>query len=373
MDKLRRASLHFPITSPDTLVSPCALVATQTFPGARAGAADAAKNRHREVPPSRLTASNSLESTASTESEEDREGESGKYDEYFREIGSGYKKNINHMMVEPMICQPTPKGLALLVDDFVARTGHDLRVVDQQKYDEPLFSRTKRFALFSKTLPADIFHQPGPVGVILTLGQQHALPVLFVRKEDVNHVLIFDSNSGGLTKGYRRVGHSFPDCKVMLNIGTRQADAQSCITDAFEILCRAFTVEHLVDKVNANLVDEEPARPRSTSRFVVPTLDVQNFSLFRMPEELCFTAQRTDFVTVSAKANLQLPIRDNKGQLTTLENFLRSKKTVGIANHRSKTLGINSYLHDVSIEHKQRIMQLVDQKSAAEALAGELR
>ncbi|MEB0023761.1 hypothetical protein [Actimicrobium sp. CCI2.3] len=317
-----------------------------------------------------------LEAAASMESEEDREDESGKYDDYFREIGSGYRKNINHVMVEPMICQPTPKGLALLVDDFVARTGHDLRIEDQQKYDEPLFSRTKRLALFSKTLPADIFHQPGPVGVILTLGQQHAIPVLFVRKDEVKYVLIFDSNSGSMTKGYRRAGLSFPDCKVMLNVGTRQADAQSCITDAFEILCRAFTVDDLVDKINAKVnakVVEEPAAPvRSVSRFVVPELNVHNFYLFRMPEELCFTAQCTKFVTEQSMANLQLPIRDSKGQLTTLENFMRSKRTVGIDNHRSKTLGINSYLHDVSIEHKKRIMELVDQKIAAGELAGVL-
>ncbi|GAA4018675.1 hypothetical protein GCM10022212_13280 [Actimicrobium antarcticum] len=285
-----------------------------------------------------------------------------KYADYFREIASGYRKNINHMMVEPTICQPTPKGLTLLVEDFVARTGHALRVVDQQSSNAPQDSMVKRFESFSKTIRADVFDQARPVGVILTLGQQHACPVLFVRQNDINHVLVFDSTSGSMTRAYRAVGQFFPDCKVLLNAGTRQVDSQSCITDAFEVLCRAFTIDNLIDKINAKIIPEKVAPSQSRLRIASPAADVRNFQLFRMPEELCFTAQKTAFVTDTSGADLQMRIQDGKGRVMTLENFMRSKKSVVIDNHRGKHLGINSYLHDISIDHQMRIMKLVEQK-----------
>ncbi|NDP59696.1 MAG: hypothetical protein GZ090_10100 [Oxalobacteraceae bacterium] len=325
----------------------------------------------RDEPPTRLTATSPPGRIApsdflSVDLDAQAVGASEKYDKYFHEIGCGYKKLVDYMYIEPAICQPTPAGLSLLVEDFVARTNHDLRAVDQQQDDGPVPTMIDRFKKFGAQAAAIPFDPLRPVGVILTHGQHHACPVLFMRKDQTNYVLIFDSTSGSMKKAYRKVGTFFPDCQVMLNDGTRQSDSQSCITDAYEILTRAFTVDDLIGKVEARVIDERAASSSTAasvraSRFSAPEVD--NFRLFRMPEELCFTAQRTAFVTQTSKAEMQMPIRDRDGRLTTLKDMMRLQKTVAIGNQSEKWIGINSYLHDVSVEHRERIKQLVDQRA----------
>ncbi|MEB0137235.1 hypothetical protein QN362_18025 [Actimicrobium sp. CCC2.4] len=344
---------------------------TQTFPGSVPTRILLGRPADRDTPPTRLTATSPPARIApsdflSVDLDAQAMDESEKYDKYFHEIGCGYKKLVDYMYIEPAICQPTPAGLSLLVEDFVVRTNHDLRAVDQQKSDGPVPTMIARFKEFSTQAAGIRFDPLRPVGVILTHGQHHACPVLFMRKGQTNYVLIFDSTSGSMKKAYRKVGTFFPDCQVLLNDGTRQSDSQSCITDAYEILTRAFTVDDLIGKVEERIADECSASSSTAAasrvfRFSAPEVD--NFRLFRMPEELCFTAQRTAFVTQTSKAKLQLPIRDRTGRLTTLKDMMRLKKTVAIGNQSEKWIGINSYLHEVSLEHRERIKQLVDQRA----------
>lgn len=375
MDSIRQSSRSLaqpPLASSAPSSPSFELRETQTFPGNVPDRMLLGRPAERDTSPTRLTATSPPARIVHSHFQTmnlDTQGvdEAEKYDRYFHEIGCGYKKLVDYMYIEPAICQPTPAGLSLLVKDFVARTHHDLRTVDQQHDDGPVPTMIARFKKFSAQAPAIPFDPLRPVGVILTHGQHHACPVLFMRKDQTNYVLIFDSTSGSMKKAYRKVGNFFPDCQVMLNDGTRQSDSQSCITDAYEILTRAFTVDDLIGKVEERVVDERAASSSTAasvraSRFSAPEVD--NFRLFRMPEELCFTAQRTAFVTQTSKAEMQVPIRDKDGRLTTLQDMMRLKKTVAIGNQSEKWIGINSYLHDVSLEHRERIKQLVDQHEA---------
>jgi hypothetical protein len=374
MDLLRQSSFspsQLPAASSAPSTPSFELRETQTFPGNVPSRILLGRLEDRDEPPTRLTATSPPGRIApsdflSVDLDAQAVGASEKYDKYFHEIGCGYKKLVDYMYIEPAICQPTPAGLSLLVEDFVARTNHDLRTVDQQQDDGPVPTMIDRFKTFSAQAAAIPFDPLRPVGVILTHGQHHACPVLFMRKDQTNYVLIFDSTSGSMKKAYRKVGTFFPDCQVMLNDGTRQSDSQSCITDAYEILTRAFTIDDLIGKVEARVIDERAASSSTAasvraSRFSAPEVD--NFRLFRMPEELCFTAQRTAFVTQTSKAEMQMPIRDRDGRLTTLKDMMRLQKTVAIGNQSEKWIGINSYLHDVSVEHRERIKQLVDQRA----------
>ena len=278
-------------------------------------------------------------------------------------LPSGFRTVINGAAFEPMLFQPTPLGLQLLIDDFVGRTGHRLEMVDQEHVSGNAVR--DRFNAAKETLDAVALADGKPVAIILSRGQQHAIPVMLQQHEAERWLIIFDSNSGGSTKQYHAVANTFPNCKVMLNRGTRQRDTQSCITDAFEVLCRAFDVEDLCAQIDAKANREEmsPVQPAPVNgarlRFSGTALKQENFYLFGMPEELCFTAQRTEFIEKDAVANLKKKFRMGD-TVTTLDRELLRHREVSQREQLDPDglgmkiihFGINNHLHVASRKHK---------------------
>lgn len=294
----------------------------------------------------------------------------------YMKLPSGYRTDVEGKTVEPTLYQPTPKGLQILVDDFVERTSHDLRVhVQEGKARDSIRHRFEELRAAFKDFEPD---PSKPTGIILSYGQMHAIPVLMAKHEGQNHLIVFDSTSGGVTKQYYHAANAFPDFHVLLNKGTRQADTQSCITDAFEILARSFAVRDLLPQILAKT--EQPETKTSTGEssnmlarrrpaFIGVSLQQPNFSLFRMPEDLCFTAQRPQFIKEASQANpkktLQIGNRTtNLGMEMVLNQRVSYRQPPTLSSgenlEEKKFFGMNSYLYKASREHKK----IIDQRLA---------
>jgi hypothetical protein len=305
--------------------------------------------------------------------------------EYYVTLPAGYEVPTSDGYIEAMICQPTPAGMQILVNEFRKNTGCDLHLLDQPGRH----SIKDLFAAFPGYVEANIHLADGDrVGVILSQGQNHAVPVILASHEGQRYLFIFDSTSGGQTRQYYHVANACPDFRVLLNAGTRQADSQSCITDSYEILCRALQLPELckliLNKVNAGgeagsaaKADDavgagtaesnsfiSPGSPKlQRPRFIGVTLKRDNFQLFQMPEELCFTAQRSDFIEKGARADLHKQyLVDNK--LTTLARELSASKKFsywtqekmgGDAGEKDHRRDLKNYLYSASRRHKQII------------------
>lgn len=288
--------------------------------------------------------------------------------DYYMKLPCGYRVLDNNDIVEPILFQPTPKGLQLLIDDFTGRTGHRLEMLDQA--GQASDTVRDRFQHARARIDAAFPQGDKPAALILSYGQMHAVPVLLFRQGREKHLVIFDSTSGGIIPQYYAVANTYPDFKVMLNRSTRQADTQSCITDAFEILCRALAIDDIGAQVlgRATKASPQPQAPESSGRpriFKKPRLDSDNFYLFGMPEALCFTAQRSEFLNATgADRNLSF-MQD--GVRTTLDRELRKHREIshhGLrpapgSDARLKLLGINSYLYEASRRHKRTIDRLL--------------
>lgn len=286
------------------------------------------------------------------------------YPDHYMKLPSGYRTVINGADSEPMLFQPKPLGLQLLIDDFAGKTGHRLEMLDQEHL--PGNTVRDRFNAAKEKLDSVVLADGQPVAIIMSRGQQHAIPIMLQQHGVERWLIIFDSNSGGIAKQYYAVANTFPNCKVMLNRGTRQRDTQSCITDAFEVLCKAFDVDDLCAKIGAK-ADKEIMTPpvgrspvgRERPRFSGAVLQQENFYLFGMPEELCFTAQRAEFIEQSAGADLHKKFRMGDTMTTLYRELLRHREVSqcelpgpGTSGMKIRHFGINNYLYVASRKHK---------------------
>lgn len=314
--------------------------------------------------------------------------------------------------VRPTIYQPTPEGMEILVEEFRERTGLDLRVHDLGESRDRKRSLTENFKSFRKFIANDIRLEEGSrVGVVLMQGQNHAIPVLLAMEKGRRYLFVFDSTSGGYQHEYRDVAKDYGDFRVMLNNGTRQADTQSCITDAYEVLTRALklpdTCQLVLDKARAKengenfgvqaahgnasspLSDSEPGslqnaekerdqeawgnagsessdsggRPRIGSSSKSDAAQPDNFSIFPMPEELCFTAQNSKFIEIDSQADVNKKyVIDGKSMTLGLE-LAQSRKFryPPLFNERGevRNFEVKRYLYVASLRHKQIIDEFV--------------
>ena len=302
------------------------------------------------------------------------------YPEHYVKRPCGYSIVEHGETIEPILYQPTPEGLQVLIDHFVQNTGLRLSLLDQSdKGDKTNIERLKA----AKTYIDSVFPEDDkPTAVILSCGQMHALPVLLVRQAGVKHLIILDATCGGTEKTYRAVADAFPSHGVLLNHGTRQADTQSCITDSFEILSAALQIEDVGAKICARIIRKDDGAAHARRLFIPEKIArFGNFHLFRMPEELCFTAQRSEFTKDKALADMHKSFQ-LAGQPTTLERervknreFTRrpAAPTEGVGTSASYG-SINHYLYNASRRHKQIIDAVLEaeqaQAQSAEIAAG---
>ena len=264
----------------------------------------------------------------------------------------------------PTVYQPTPEGLRTLVAAHTRHNAVDFRV-HEKGADTPDFVQL-RVSEFLNTADLSALNENHPIGVILSHQQMHAIPLFLAMRDGKKYLLVLDSTSGPIQQQYWAVARDFPDLKVWLNAGTRQADNQSCINDAFEILKQCFTLGNLIDSVESRRVASEPSNPAQAGRNTNSRLRIQraqqpeNFSSFRLPEELAFVVQRAAYLD-EVGVNMDKPITVEGrtcplGMHTMIATEFGRKTRVDEQGESTTTrMRANTYLFDASRRHRDII------------------
>ncbi len=270
---------------------------------------------------------------------------------YYNEKASGYQTIIGGYKIEPMIYQPTTEGMIALSQKYKDKYGVNIHIIDERVFGDHEEQALKRIGRVNKEKGIDSFLlDDKPVGIILMHGEHHAIPILLSKEGDQKFMIIFDSNSGARIPGHYRLGNDFPEFQVMINLGTRQADATSCITDSISILKDALRMEGLGSYLleHKAVTESAPTAPNTERQapkrfFGIPKPD--NFTVFKMPEELLKTAQSSEFVTIS-DPDINKPITKHNQSLRDR----RSEDTDTISFNRKpeEDVPINSNLYKKS-------------------------
>jgi len=254
--------------------------------------------------------------------------------------------------IEPLMYQPTPEGLAVLCSHYSNKYHIDLQCVNLEQLEEltggeNIFENFKCFR--THYLDLLTLNEGESRAIILCYKQYHVIPILIAYEQSKkSYMMVFDSNSGARIKGYFTIANLFPETEFYLNIGTRQADGSSCFTDAVCILKEALQIESLVSLIKEKAeTTHRSLQTNPHSRFKSAPLPA-NFNLFRMPEKLLLTAQRSEYL-IEAKADFSVVLRDGLSLKTHHE---RCRILVKMPGHNTDSVDINSYLFTKAKEHK---------------------
>lgn len=270
-------------------------------------------------------------------------------DEYYTKKASGFSQETNDALISPLFYQPTPKGVALLCAHYSAKYNLDLRCIDFRGKIEAADNSLLFFKYLAETKYLDCLSNNQKMGLVLTHGSYHAIPLLVIKIQDALHMIVFDSTSGPRIKGYFSIAKLFDKAHFYLNSGSRQVDSSSCITEAICILKEALQLPDLMSLIEAKRFDDHPSLKQNPhSMFTIPKPD--NFIVFKMPEQLLLTSQSSDYIT-EADADLSVVIRGGK----TLGEYRKHfRMQVSLTQGSSVVVaGINSYLFVKSREHKK--------------------
>lgn len=266
---------------------------------------------------------------------------------------SGFEEVINYIKVRPEIIQPTLGGAERLCSYYGKKYEIDMRVVEVTS-DLGHCAEVGRFKFLKDNAQyySDI-HEGKSRGLILFKIGGYSVPVIIKKVDDKFKFLIFDSTSGPCIKTYYKVAELFPEGTVYLNIGTRQADTTSCISDAICILKDGLRIVDLEQQVEAKAVQEgEVSSPVSHSalKLRVNMIKPNNFHLFRMPEALLKTAQRSAYLEGADLTQ----IIDEKKNFTLASYRDRFRLTVSLySSKKNEPSQINSYLFNKSWRFKK--------------------
>ena len=264
----------------------------------------------------------------------------------------------------PTVYQPTPEGLRTLVAAHKRHNAVDFRVHEKGADTRDVVQL--RVAEFLNSPDLSVLSETHPIGVILSHQQMHAIPLFLAMHGGKKYLLVLDSTSGAIQQQYWAVAKDFPDFRVRLNAGARQADNQSCINDAFEILKQCFTLGSLIDLVESRRLASEPSNQTQAARNTNSRLIIQrpqqpeNFSCFRLPEELAFVVQRAKYLE-EVGVNLDKPITVEGrtcplGMHLTIATEFGRKRLVDEQGVSTTTrMKANTYLFDASRRHRDII------------------
>ena len=256
-------------------------------------------------------------------------------------------KKTDSELTPSFIYQPSPEGLMALCDHYSQKYSIDLRCIDLRGTIEsgeniyPFFEYLQRTPSISNAMEGQV------TGLILSHGKHHVIPLLITRIDGVQHMVVFDSNSGQRIKGYFKIANLFSDAQFYLNAGTRQADEGSCMTDAICILKEALMIHDIIELIKSKPIMQHSAF--ETGRFFsVPKPD--HFSLFKMPEKLLLTAQISKYLR-EAEADVSVLLRGGRSLQSYRDDFLLP---VVFSTEPDRPLTpINGYLYQKGIEHKR--------------------
>jgi hypothetical protein len=257
----------------------------------------------------------------------------------------------------PVIYQPTPEGLRALVDAHGHHNSVDFRVHEKSPATPDKIA--DRVTEFLTEADLSSLNRNHPIAAILCFEQNHAIPIFLAVHEARKVLLVLDSTSGPIAQQYWAIARRFPDFEVRLNAGTRQADNQSCLNDAFEILKQCFTVGNLLERVEARGIST--AAPLGNSRLHVRReSQPDNFSLFKLPEELAFVVQRAGYFD-EYDLDMGRPITV-EGRTCPLgmhviisTEFGRKHRTDADGSSQVERMKVNAYLYKASRDHRDTI------------------
>lgn len=260
----------------------------------------------------------------------------------------GFSPEVADNNIAPVFYQPTPEGVKLLCAHYSAKYNIHLSSLDLRVNNASPYNMLKSFEYLVKIHCIGNLVDNTTVGIVLSHGQRHAIPVLIKKQAGKSEIVVFDSTSGPIVQGYFRIASLFSAATFYLNSGSRQADSISCITDAICILKEALQLDNLFDLLAQKRYDNHPSLLQKKSRFFSP-IKPDNFIVFKMPEQLLLTAQRSRFVTES-DANTSIQLRGGK----TLGEYRRLfQMRVSVMQGDSVMVkGINSYLFVKARQHK---------------------
>lgn len=277
---------------------------------------------------------------------------------------SGYQVKIEDHLIGPMIYQPTTEGMVELAEKYRKKYKVEIKIIDERDWGAHEPVALKRIRRFKDKADIESFLKADkPVGVILMHGENHAIPILFSKEKEEKYMIIFDSSSGASIPGHYPLGNDFPNFQVMINLGTRQADSTSCITDAICILKDALRMNELgsylleYKSVTGNIDDSQT---REAPRLFFATRKPENFIIFKMPEELLKSSQREDFI-LKSEADLDKLITKNNDTLAQKRN--KSRITVSFNDKPKEETGINGYLHSKSKNHARYLDEILNKRT----------
>jgi len=248
------------------------------------------------------------------------------------------------------IYQPTPEGLITLCEYYSKKYSIELRCIDLRPHVES-GDNIHHFFTYLKA-NSEILDIPEGhiVGLILSHGQHHVVPLLVAKKNGVHYMTSFDSTSGARIPGYFRIAQLFPSTQFYLNAGTRQVDEGSCMTDAICILKEALLNGDIIDLfTKQEILAHDAFKPKQF--FTIPKPD--HFHLFRMPEQLLLTAQTSRYLI---EADVTVTLRGGKTLQAYRDDFLLP--VILLNDPERAVTPINGYLYRTGEKHKEILDKL---------------
>ena len=273
-------------------------------------------------------------------------------------IEKKYTHEFSFGTVNIPICQPTTNGVLILCQHYSEKYDIDLQCIDligKISNPENIFDF---FSYLNIDQNLITLSNGKTRGLILMHGTHHAIPVLIHQRDEVRHILVFDSSSGSRVQGYFRSANLFSDAQTLfyLNSGTRQSDGDSCITDAICILKEALLITDLIALIENKIIQEHATlspyqgppgyKPLQLAGKIKPA----HFRLFHMPEQLLLTAQRPLYVK-EANADLSVILRGGRS-LGDFREHYKVKFTLS-NDEQDETYDINSFLFLKGAEYKE--------------------
>lgn len=270
---------------------------------------------------------------------------------YYIEKLAGFKKRFNNAVLEPLIFQPTPSGVEHLCAHYSKKYPIDLRCYNLTYLHDHPENLYHSFSCLKESNLLEL-EEESERGLVFSHGQFHAIAVYICNVSTKKSMIVFYSSAGGREAGYFKIAKLFPEYDFYVNEGSRQSDEGSCITDSICILKEALQVNDLVSLVSHTR--KESAYCINYKPFIFKERQPDNLHVFKMPEQLLLTAQRSDFVR-ACNADLGVEIRGGqtlghyRSQFAMNVSFFNSNQ---LSSPPSDEKSINSYLFVKSSEHK---------------------
>lgn len=279
--------------------------------------------------------------------------------------------------IDSKFYNPTAQGLRKIAAHYKEKYGIDIEIFETNK--DGLFNFMESNKEVLKKLPST--EEKKVFGFVL-YNEGHTTSVAVIKHLGEDHIIIFDSINNN--RFYEYVAQNFPDFIFLSNYSNdnsgRQSSKYGCRIDAISIMKDALRLEDFLEQVTSRIkIDDSECcggAGKEASSTLLPETESfdffdakeelaerrlsRNFKLFRMPEELLKTCQRSSFLE-GCEPYMSSRLATTKTSLTLEEK--RAKHT-----HSSCSTGkeVNAYIlekshryHDLLLSHSDASDQRV--------------